>query len=97
MDNDSKELLLAENINISKKSNILLKYRKQLKILRLIIGIPFAIISIFVTIMAILNPNMYGVKFLLIAGITLIGVICFHILYPKYWEEKEIKLKGQKC
>ena len=97
IDHSSKELLLSENINILKKSNNLLKYKKQLKILRLIIGIPFVLISMIVIIMAISNPNAYGINFLAMSGIALIGVVCFHILYPKYWEEREIKLKGQKC
>lgn len=73
-------LSYGHKINLTNTQKITLH-----KIERYSIVLLASIIFLFGFVTAV-NPNYFGGQFLIIMGITLLGVIFFHGLYPQHWE-----------
>jgi hypothetical protein len=50
-----------------------------------------AFIVLILGLITIIEPNVFGIQFIIMMGITILGVIFFHGLYPNHWELYEKK------
>lgn len=73
-------------LNYGHKTNLTIKEKSTLrKIEKYSIWFLVFIISMLGFVTAV-EPNLFGGQFLIIMGITLLGVLFFHGLYPQHWE-----------
>jgi len=45
-----------------------------------------AFIVVSFAVLAVVVPDTFGVQFLIVMGVVILGVISFHGLYPNHWE-----------